>query len=162
MIEQLPSEEVGLTIPDGVIIVHPYAFAARYLYERLTIPQSVTEIGAYAFNRCFDLSRTYLFATQPPQIDPSAIDDLDISLRYLYVPLGTKTAYKKAAGWKKYGSRIIEFDTEATDIAEIPVNKPAKADVYALDGRMVGKAQGDTSRLKPGFYIMGKRKLVVR
>ena len=161
MIEQLPSEEVGLTIPDGVSVVHPYAFAARYLYQRLTIPESVTQIGAYAFNRCFDLTRTYLFATEPPQIDPSAIDDLDISLRSLYVPTGTKAAYKQALGWKKY-SRIVEFDTGTVGVEEMTTAIPsAEGDVYAIDGRLVRKAT-DTHPLSPGFYIMGKRKLIVR
>ena len=162
LIEQLASEEVGLVVPDGVKVIHPYAYSARFHYERLTIPQSVEEIGAFAFNRCFDLTRTYILAELPPQIDPSAIDDLDLSLRYLYVPKGTKAKYKIAPGWKKYNSRIVEFDVEEMGVNDLPVDAPLRDDVLTTDGRLVRKAHEGTKGLKPGIYIVGKNKLVVR
>lgn len=162
LIEQLPSEEIGLSIPDGVKVVHPYAFSARFHYERVSIPQSVEEIGAFAFNRCFDLCRTYVFAEEPPQIDPSAIDDLDLSLRYLYVPQGSASKYKGAPGWKKYKSRIVEFDAETEGIADGIADMPVEADVYAVDGRKVRYAHEGLKGLRPGVYVVGGKKLMVR
>lgn len=162
LIEQLPSEEIGLSIPDGVKVVHPYAFSARFHYERVSIPQSVEEIGAFAFNRCFDLCRTYVFAEEPPQIDPSAIDDLDLSLRYLYVPKGSASKYKGAPGWKKYKSRIVEFDAETEGIADGIADMPVEADVYAVDGRKVRYAHEGLKGLRPGVYVVGGKKLMVR
>ena len=162
LIEQWPSEEIDLRIPDGVSVVHPYAFAARFHYERLTIPASVTEVGAYAFNRCFDLVSTYVYATEPPTTDPTAIDDLDISLRHLYVPKGTRSAYRSAPGWKKYSSRITEFDATALGIETAAAQRPAPADIYAADGRLVRKAWQGTQGLKPGVYVVAGKKWVVR
>ena len=162
LIEQLPSEEIGLSIPDGVKVVHPYAFSARFHYERVSIPQSVEEIGAFAFNRCFDLCRTYVFAEEPPQIDPSAIDDLDLSLRYLYVPKGSASKYKGAPGWKKYKSRIVEFDAETEGIADGIADMPVEADVYAVDGRKVRYAHEGLKGLRPGVYVVGGKKLMLR
>ncbi len=162
LIEQLPSEEVGLRVPDGVKVVHPYAFAGRYHYERLYIPESVQEIDAFAFNRCYDLSRTYIYAPEPPQIDPSAIDDLDLSLRYLYVPKGSVSKYKTAVGWRKYNSRIMEFDAETEGMDDYEFSNPAHGDVYAIDGRLVRYAREGTRGLEPGVYVIGKKKWVVR
>ena len=151
-----------VSIPDGVKVVHPYAFSARFHYERVSIPQSVEEIGAFAFNRCFDLCRTYVFAEEPPQIDPSAIDDLDLSLRYLYVPKGSASKYKGAPGWKKYKSRIVEFDAETEGIADDIADMPVEADVYAVDGRKVRYAHEGLKGLRPGVYVVGGKKLMVR
>ena len=152
-----------LVIPDGVTEIRPYAFASRYLYEHLHIPASVTKIGEYAFNRCFDLMRTYVFAQEPPEIESSAIDDLDLSLRYLYVPTGTKSKYKLAKGWGKYGNRIVEFDAETMDVATMTAQaRPAAADIYDLQGRLVRKAHEGTRGLTPGVYVVGGRKMIVR
>ena len=153
-------EELVLSVPQGIEVIHDYAFSGQYLYEWLCIPASVTRIGRYAFNRCFDLVRTYVYASQPPQIDPTAIDDLDLSLRYLYVPSGKRTSYSFVEGWKKYRRQIKEFTTDDGIPAYVLSLEKNARKVYDLQGRVVG--EGSVSRLAPGLYLHGGRKFLVR
>lgn len=157
LIECLPSEDVHYQVPGGVTTICDYAFAGKYLYERLSLPPSVNTIGAYAFNRCFDLKRTYLYSEEPPAIDDTAIDKLDLSLRYLYVPKGSISKYKNAQGWKDYGSRIMEFDAE-TGIETVQQHEtPVTQGVYTLDGMQVSQQQ---QHLPQGIYVKNGRKFV--
>ena len=70
----------------------------------ITIPNSVTSIGQYAFSHCDSLQEIICKATTPPETD--------ITLGYnkkLIVPKGTKHLYEKAPMWK-YCSPIVEED----------------------------------------------------
>lgn len=157
LIEFLPTEEIDVVIPYGTKTVHDYAFAGRFHYERLTIPETVENIGKYAFNRCFDLSCTYVYATEVPAIDPTAIDKLDLILRYLYVPQGSRSKYLNATGWKLYGNRgIKEFDVTATEIQNINhgVSERNNQHVYDINGRIVDNKKGR------GVYIINGRKFL--
>ena len=166
LIECLPdgTADTLYVIPDGVREVGAYAFSGRFLYERVVIPESVELIGPYAFNRCFNLSRTYVLSEEPPVIAPNAIDDLDLSLRYLYVPKGNLLKYATADGWKKYGKAIKEFD-KTDDITEAEIQTGIDGDtpcaIYDLQGHIVG--WGNYIRhLSPGIYVVDGKKRVVR
>ena len=160
LIECLPGrgDDLDYLVPKGVKVVHPYAFAGRFLYERITLPNSVDSIGAFAFNRCFDLYKTYVNATTPPAMDESAIDLLDISLRTLYVPRGCKQAYRNAKGWGKYGRNIKEFDADLEDGIDEVENSLTRLpeQFYDLQGRMVGHGAPH------GIIVSKKGKRVVR
>lgn len=141
LIECLPGmgDDLEYVIPKGVKVVHPYAFSGRFLYERITLPSSIDSIGAFAFNRCFDLFNIYVNSSIPPVIDETAIDPLDISYRTLYVPRGCKQTYRNAKGWKKYGQNIKEFDADQEDGIEEThhASTPTPTQFYDLQGRMV-------------------------
>ncbi|MBR5083702.1 MAG: C10 family peptidase [Prevotella sp.] len=161
LIEFLPTEEIDVVIPYGTKVIHDYALAGRFHYERLTIPETVEYIGKYAFNRCFDLARTYIYATEAPTIDQTAIDKLDLSLRYLYVPNGSRNKYLSAAGWKLYGSSgIKEFDPTTTDIGNyIPtLSKCGSQYVYDINGKIVINEGVIPSR--KGIYIIDGKKVI--
>lgn len=163
IIEWLPngSDILHIVIPENVVTVHDYAFAGRYLYERITIPESVKKIGKCAFNRCFDLSRTYVLSPTPPEIDVTAIDPLDITLRYLYVPQGSKSDYLNASGWNLYGNkRIKEFEYDGiewglTDRKNIHHDSNRVYDIY-------GKYVGDRIPDKAGIYVGNGKKFLVK
>ena len=163
IIEWLPigTDVLHIVIPESAVAVHDYAFAGRYLYERITIPESVKKIGKYAFNRCFDLTRTYVLSATPPEIDETTIDPLDLSLRSLYVPQGSKENYRKASGWKKFEySQIKEFETDRVEwpITESECDLPDCNKVYDIYGKYVGNKIPD----KPGVYIGNGKKYVVK
>ena len=160
LIEFLPTEEVDVVIPYGTKKIHDYAFAGRYHYERLTIPETVESIGMYAFNRCFDLTRTYVYAVEPPAIDATAIDNLDLVLRDLYVPKGSRNNYLHATGWKKYGNGgIKEFDPVLThtDNGIHMASEQNIQTIYDVFGRVV--PQGVYNQGK-GIYIVNGKKIV--
>ena len=162
LIECFPwsGSEVSYVIPQGVKKVHDYAFAGRFLYERLMIPESVEEIGKFAFNRCFDLVRTYVCGERPPLMDGSAVDDLDLSLRRLYVPQGMKNVYAGAEGWSKYRKLMVEFDA-STSIGQVKgSNRAEDANVYDLDGHLLGKGSLQQNTHQPGVYIVSGKKIL--
>ncbi len=159
LIECFPvsGSEVYYVIPQGTQKIHDYAFAGRYLYERLLIPETVREIGKYAFNRCFDLTRTYVCAEQPPVIDESAIDDLDLSLRKLYVPKGTRSKYAQAEGWEKYKNAIVEFDA-ATAIQQVRgAGNPHAEGIYDIEGRALEGFSNESAHPKAIYIVSGKK-----
>ena len=162
LIEALPTDNVHYEIPYGVTWIHDEAFAGRYLYERLSLPETVDTIGKKAFNRCFDLCRTYVYSKVPPRIDPTAIDDLDLSIRTLYVPQGTLFKYSSATGWKKYGIRHTKEFKIADNIIQTYAQEDAAADLYDLSGKIVKTRAGTTEGLRKGMYVTRGRKHIVR
>lgn len=158
LIEYLATEDIDVVIPYGTKHIHDYALAGRYHYERLTIPETVENIGRYAFNRCYDLSRTYIYATNAPTIDLTAIDKLDLSLRYLYVPKGSRNKYLNAAGWKLYGSSgIKEFDPTTTNVTDAfqGIKERRNQTIYDIFGRIIPQDAYDMG--KGVFIIDGKK-----
>lgn len=144
LVECLPGrgDDICYDIPQGVEMVAPHAFAGRSLYERLDLPASIDTIGPGAFNRCFDLFHTFVHAQEPPAIDETAIDLLDISMRILHVPAGCRDAYASAKGWEKYRRYMVEFDDEqAADIHTVTAfpSHSVTPHVYDLHGRRVGQ-----------------------
>lgn len=153
------SDMVEYVVPEGIKNIHDYAFAGLSLYQRLTLPSTVTNVGKYAFNRCFDLSRTYLYSEEPPLIDKSAIDPLDLSIRYLYVPQGTLQKYSQAEGWKLYRARMREFDVTAGIYdPQQTAGKVYDGKVYDLNGVEVTGQQAD----RPGIVVQKGRKILKR
>ncbi len=160
LIECLPGyDDVHYVIPAGIRIVHDYSFGCRYLYERISLPASVERVGKYAFNRCFDLVRTYVYAEKPPLIDDTAIDELDLSLRSLYVPKGTKELYRKADGWKKYAGRIEEFDV-VDGMGERMEKRDMEGSNHVYD--IMGRRVVDAHMLPSGVYVVNGQKVVIR
>lgn len=163
LMECLPvgTQTIQYVIPDGVKEIGAYAFSGRFLYERMVIPECVERIGPFAFNRCFNLVRTYVLGEEPPVIEPSAIDDLDISLRKLYVPEGSKSKYAAADGWKKYSNSIKEFDKTVISEARTDIGREKSRAIYDLQGRIVNM-EGHERHLSPGVYVVGGKRMVVR
>lgn len=163
LIEYLPdgTDEIVCRVPDGVTEIADYAFAGRYLYEWLCIPASVERIGKYAFNRCFNLTRTYVGRTFPPAVDPTAIDNLDLSLRTLYVPKGSSGRYLMDQGWGKYRFHIREYDA-TSQVGEI-VEKGKSVSghkAYDIIGRPADANLGKNPR--KGILVVDRVKQVVR
>lgn len=108
----------GLTecaIPNSVTTIEYNALATAN-FTSVTIPDSVTSIEDGAFYACSNLKDIYCKATTPPiavfngnSWDPFVRDAT------IYVPIETIYEYRKAAGWKKYGDRIVAFDYERNE-----------------------------------------------
>lgn len=91
-----------LTISDNSNLerLDEYAFWGCTSLQKVTLPASIKEIGAYAFNQCSKLKELHLKATTPPTLTDSIIT----SSVKLYVPTGSKTAYENDALWSKFSS----------------------------------------------------------
>ena len=90
-----------------VTYINYFAFSGCDRVTRLVIPASVKQIGESAFAGCKRIEYIVVEAPQPPRMDESAFDkvDLDIPLR---VPAGTYELYKDAVGWRMF-TEILEY-----------------------------------------------------
>lgn len=75
----------------------------------MSIPESITYIGDYAFFRCWNIKAFNCRAIEPPILGSNVFDS-DISA--IYVPTESVDAYKAADGWKEYESLIQGKDFE--------------------------------------------------
>ena len=150
-------------LPDRVTQIGYNAFEGRASLKWISIPAGVDRIGKFAFYRCYNLSRTYIVASEPPVTEPSAIDDLDISLRTLYVPKGSLRRYRTSAGWGKYFLSIKESDfTESIETAARSNPSSPGNRIFDLWGRNVGSAAEASPSLHPGLYVIAGRKVIVK
>ena len=78
----------------------------------INIPNSVTEIGGWAFMGCTDLKKIYSFNPEPPVIAEDTFSSYDACL---FVPKGCVSKYKEAEYWKNFKS-IKETYVENIDI----------------------------------------------
>ncbi len=74
----------------------------------VVIPSNITNIGTQAFYGCNNL----LSVTSYAQTSPTVVSDAFYVYGDLYVPKGTKEAYKAADVWKNFN--IIEMEDETT------------------------------------------------
>ena len=97
-------EVTDLVIPDGVTAIGRYAFERCSALQSVYIPSSVESIGSYAFEGCF-MNTLTVDIVNPIYITYQAFSSYDYTT--LYVPRGSKTAYMEANGWKSF-YEIIE------------------------------------------------------
>jgi len=79
----------------------------------VTIPNSVTSIGNYAFNGCSGQTAIYSYIENPTSSTGANFDSSNYSNATLYVPFGTKDKYLATDGWKKF-TNIVEMEPQPT------------------------------------------------
>lgn len=99
----------SLNLPHSLASIGSEAFLNCTGLTTVNIPNSVTNIYGGAFSSCNSLKSVIVNWSIPILIplDSLAFNIFDTAL-ILYVPFGTKAAYKAAPGWKDFGT-IIEM-----------------------------------------------------
>ena len=98
------SQVTEYIIGDDVNGIGPYAF---YNYDycssliSVTIPNSVTNIGEFAFYYCRKLTSITCEATTPPTLGSNVFYGVSTSIP-VYVPCGSENIYKAAYGWNEF------------------------------------------------------------
>ena len=107
-----------------VIDIAPSVFENKTSIATLTLPSTLTSIGAGAFKGCKNLTTITIQAQNPPAMN----DDVFTvwSTAALYVPVGTKSKYQAAAGWSNFGNNIFEGK-------KVEVTKDFLTYVYSTD-----------------------------
>ena len=94
----------SVTIGSGVTTIGDGVFFACKSLTDVIIPESVSNIGMSVFNHCTSLASITCLATTPPKLNIWSFDDTDNCP--IYVPAQSVSAYKSAARWSTYASRI--------------------------------------------------------
>ncbi len=101
---------------EGVEIIDMAAFVRCRSLQSVTIPQSVTFVGHYAFGECDSLTSAYFESTTPPSISSAPFSDWRdepvLKDLYIYVPTESVEAYKSATDWDIYTDSIYPYNFE--------------------------------------------------
>ncbi len=110
------------------------------------IPNSVTSIGDFAFDGCYNLTSVTSLNPTPPTCGYNVFLSVDIKNLTLYVPAGSVEFYASADTWKGFGTIVglesetpVEYGFEAEDITtlhnrtiDLPVSLINAGDVSAF------------------------------
>ena len=99
----------SITVPDNVTTIGNNCFGGCTGLRTVTIGSGTTQIGNYAFYNCSGLTSITCYATTPPSFTGSPKYPFYgcTSLRTIYVPASSITAYDHDAYWGDYNIRAI-------------------------------------------------------
>lgn len=89
----------SLSIPTGVQVISPYAFAQCHSLNQVTLPERLTRIDQRAFYQCVNLRQVTVQALVPPTM---AEDVFAGSNAVLEIPCISERRYKSALGWNSF------------------------------------------------------------
>ena len=117
----------SVTIPNSVTSIGENAFYNCDDLTSVTIGNSVTSIGNYAFSQCYALTEIYSLSSDPAVCDAGSFSGVDKTIP-VYIPFGSKNAYKSAAEWKEFTNFI---ESEFTGVEE---NEISASDIKVISG----------------------------
>lgn len=95
----------SINIPNSVTTIDIWALGGNSNMENIKIGNGVTSILNNAFKNCTSLLGITLLAVTPPTLAHTNAFD-STNLCRIYVPAASVNAYKAAANWSSYASRI--------------------------------------------------------
>ena len=126
-----------IKIGDNVTGLGKYAFRDFYLMQsnQITIPASVTSIGAYglyvsAVEPAPKLAILKFLSKTPCSIQTNSFNTSKLSK--IYVPKGSASVYKIATNWSTYADYIFEPNTVSVSIPDTLLNNENYT--YSIDG----------------------------
>lgn len=100
----IPSKSGSFIVDANILFIDNSAFSNCLQINSITFPEGLLDISKRAFFNCSGLTNIYI--KNPVPIDLisalSAFEGVDKANCTLHVPLGTKTAYSNAIGWKDF------------------------------------------------------------
>lgn len=141
-----------------------------------TIPGSVTSIGSSAFYNCSVLTSIKVTTATPSNITlgSTVFENVNKTSCTLYVPTGSKTAYKAAEQWKDF-TNIVEYTSTAVELPKsvshlnifisnnlLNISEVALGEtitVYNINGTLINKQKAENSTVEielplHGMYIV--------
>lgn len=125
------------------------------VFTVITLPNSLNYIDEDAFCDCYNLTRIYCFAAEPPRLNSEAFGEEDFKKVTVLVPKDVLDAYKNDARWEQF-QHIEPMDATFARLTT-PRTTAATANThyYSLDGRR-------TSKPRHGIYVSGGKKVVAK
>ena len=100
----------SINIPNSVTHIGDWAFSWCRALQSIDIPNSVTHIGNEAFYRCEALQSIYIRITDIDSccVKENAFNDIDFDNCILYIPSGTRCAYRHHPVFSRFKNIEIE------------------------------------------------------
>ncbi len=102
VIAVLPATIGAVSLPGDATTLRPYALANCQNVSKLTLPATLTSVGAYAMQNMTALTEIRAHAKQVPTTGENALQGIVYSACKLYVNKGTYEAYKAADQWGQF------------------------------------------------------------
>ena len=131
---EIPSSVIVAGEELAVTTIAESAFENNTTILKVTIPETISEIGENAFAGCRNLKEIRVFAEEPIKLGSSTASgtrgsgassvfaEVDMETCVLYVPAGSKEKYEQAEGWSDF-KNIVEMG----ETAAITIGKSGKA-----------------------------------
>ena len=103
-----------LELPEGLVSIGESAFASCPNLTKIILPSTLTSIGESAFYNCGSLSTVMSRIATPFDISVSVFSSGNSGERTLYVPIGTRSAYRDISGWAVFANIYEGEPLEAT------------------------------------------------
>lgn len=94
----------SLILGDNVEVIAPYAFGNCSELRYVKMGKKLSYIGNDAFTSCYGLETLICLASEPPLMNPTALNGIDFNHCILEVPEVSVEAYRGATGWKNFKS----------------------------------------------------------
>ena len=143
------------SIPENISTIIGGAFSGCSGLTSVTIPNSVTSIGDWAFDTCENIENVYCYAEVVPSTDVYAFYNSDIEKATLHVPASAIEAYKTTAPWSDFGTIKAIEGTEGIESVEARgiaiqsaggfvnisgLDNNETVSFYGIDGKSLGSA----------------------
>ena len=99
-----------IDIPDSITKIKMWAFAGCTSLKSIDIPSSVTHIGERVFVECHSLQgiHIHIIDIEKADINEGAFDEVDTDNSILFIPPGTRWAYRHHPVFGKFKNIEIE------------------------------------------------------
>ena len=108
----------SVTILNSVTSIGDYAFYGCCSLTSITIPNSVTSIGECTFAYCENIENVYCYAEEVPSTISDAFYNSNIENATLYVPASAIEAYKTTEPWSVFGTIKAIEDADGMESAK--------------------------------------------
>ena len=112
----------SITIPNSVTSIGDYAFNACASLTAITIGTGIKDIGMSAFASCIGLTDVYCFAKNVPSTSTYAFSGSSIASATLHVPASSISSYRTKNPWREFG-KIVSLVAEdaVTEVKALPI-----------------------------------------
>ena len=166
---------VTLEIPDNITSLKYATFAGCGSIETVKLPSTLDSIAGLTFTKCPSLKTVYCYAEFPPELTADLKSDYnegyafagcDLVRATLHVPENRIGRYLGAPGWKNFGKIIDDLESNGYDGIESVFDntKGEHVDIFNLQGVCLKRnaTKEDIESLKPGLYIIGGNKVLIK